>query len=121
MDLLTEARHRELRDRFGRLPEPARSLLRLKELRLLAEEGGIEQLQVKGAEASFRFAAGREPSRETVQALVRAVPAQLSFQADGREGLRIRLRADEGLLDAAEALLRACGASDTVMDSHPVR
>jgi transcription-repair coupling factor (superfamily II helicase) len=110
----------ELRDRYGRLPEPARNLVRLKGVRLLAESGGVEQLRIRGSEATLRFAAGREPGPEVVTEMVRDTPADLSFQADGREGLRILLRAREGhdAWEAAEALLRATGASDTLHVSH---
>ncbi|HMB70681.1 MAG TPA: transcription-repair coupling factor [bacterium] len=111
----------ELRDRFGRLPEPAVSLLRLKEIRILAEEAGVERLKVRGQEAVLRFADGREPGREAVQRLVRDVPARLAFQADGREGLRVQIRADDGsALGAVEALLRACLPSDTLIVSESV-
>jgi len=111
----------ELRDRFGRLPEPAVSLLRLKEIRILAEEAGVERLKVRGQEAVLRFADGREPGREAVQRLVRDVPARLAFQADGREGLRVQVRADDGsALGAVEALLRACLPSDTLIVSESV-
>ena len=110
----------ELRDRYGRLPDPARSLIRLKEIRLLAEGGGVERLRVRGDEASIRFLPGREPGAEVVKEMVRSVSAELSFQADGPEGLRIRLRASssEQTMDATEALLRATGASDNLVVSH---
>ncbi|MGH2570282.1 MAG: transcription-repair coupling factor, partial [bacterium] len=110
----------ELRDRYGRLPDPARNLVRLKGVRLLAEAGGVEQLRIRGNEATLRFAAGREPGPEVVTEMVRDTPADLSFQADGREGLRILLRAREGhdAWEAAEALLRAASASDTLRVSH---
>ena len=41
----------ELRDRFGRLPERAVNVLKLKELRLLAEWGGVEWVRVRGGAA----------------------------------------------------------------------
>jgi transcription-repair coupling factor (superfamily II helicase) len=110
----------ELRDRYGRMPEPARNLLRLKEVRLLAEGGGVEDVRIRSDEATFRFARGREPSQEVVKVMVRDVPASLSFQADGREGLRILLRPAAGhdSWEGAEALLRAASASDTLTVSH---
>ena len=109
----------ELRDRYGRLPEAARNLIRLKEMRLLAEEAGVEKVHVRQGEGLLAFAIGREPARDTVERMVKEVPAELAFQADSREGLRIRVRTPEGsVLDAAEALLRVAGASDTLMVSH---
>jgi transcription-repair coupling factor (superfamily II helicase) len=111
----------ELRDRFGRLPEAAASLLRLKELRLLAEDAGVEYLKQRDDGALVRFVAGREPAREALHALVAAVPAQLSFQADGRAGLRILVSDAEGsTLDATAALLRACSSSVSLVASQAV-
>jgi transcription-repair coupling factor (superfamily II helicase) len=110
----------ELRDRYGRLPEAAQNLLRVKEVRLLAEAAGVEHVRIRAHEATFRFVAGREPGPEIVKEIVRASPASLSFQADGREGLRILLRPPEGqdAWQSSEALLRAAGASDTLHVSH---
>jgi transcription-repair coupling factor (superfamily II helicase) len=112
----------ELRDRYGRLPEPARNLVELKEMRIRAEAGGVEKVRVRGAEADFRFARGREPGPEHLETFVKEVPGELSFRADGREGLRVHLEADSPA-DArrgALALLRVAGASDTVSVSHEV-
>jgi len=110
----------ELRDRYGRIPEPAENLLRLKELRLLAEGGGVEELKVRPDAATIRFAAGREPAQDVVKEMVRDVPASLSFQADGREGLRILLSPGVGhdAWEGTEALLRAANGSDTLIVSH---
>jgi transcription-repair coupling factor (superfamily II helicase) len=116
-----EALAAELRDRFGRLPAAAASLLRLKELRLLAEEAGVEYVKARDETALVRFAGGREPAREALHALVAAVPARLSFQADGREGLRIQLSGAVGsTLDATAALLRACVSSVSLIPSQVV-
>jgi transcription-repair coupling factor (superfamily II helicase) len=110
----------ELRDRYGRLPEPAEHLLTLKELRLLAEAGGVEWVRLKGEVADFRFAEGREPGPDSMKRMMEIESAELSFRADGREGLRIRLESSSasGAREASRALLRAVGASDTVFVSH---
>ena len=111
----------ELRDRYGRLPSAAVQLLKLKELRwLLAEAAGVAEIRVRGAEAALRFHEGRTPAPQVVQEMVRSVAADLSFAADGREGLRVAVKASaEGpLLESVEALLRVTGASDTLTVSH---
>jgi transcription-repair coupling factor (superfamily II helicase) len=110
----------ELRDRYGRLPEEARNLVRLKELRILAEESGVEEVRARGGEATVRFGLDREPSPETVKEMIRSTSVDLSFQADSREGLRVRLRADDdaAVVDALGALLRAGGAEGTLIVSH---
>ncbi len=112
----------ELRDRYGRLPAPARNLALLKEMQLLAEAGGIERVQVRSDQAWFGFERGREPGRAVLEKLVRTVPGEFSFQADGPEGLRVRLvaPADGNAVEAARGLLRAVCASDTVNVSHVV-
>jgi transcription-repair coupling factor (superfamily II helicase) len=104
----------ELRDRYGRLPEPARSLLRLKELRLMAEAAGVEELKVRSGEAALRFDPARSPSPERVKEIVRVVPGELSFRAGRDGGLSVRVRVGENgpPIEAVELLLRAAVASD---------
>ncbi len=101
----------ELRDRYGRLPAPALHLLHLKELRLLAEIGGIEEVKVRGRTATLRFVAGREPGPDVMKRIVHEVPGEMSFQADGRDGLRLKLEAPAGedALAGAARLLEAVG------------
>ena len=87
---------------------------------LLAEGGGVERLRVRGEEADLRFHPGREPTSDVVKEMVKSVPGELSFQADGREGLGIRLRvsAAEETVEAVAVLLRAACASATFAVSH---
>ena len=110
----------ELRDRYGRLPEPARHLLKVKELRLLAEASGVDELRAREGAFALGFHEDRLPAQAVVREIVRQVPAQLSFSTEGRTGLRIAGRADgvEALLDALEALLRVTSASDTLSVSQ---
>ena len=114
---------RELRDRYGRLPEEAESLLELKELRILAERGGVERVKVRGEEAELQFARGREPSPESLKRVVESTRGSLSFRADGPDGLRVRIRTDEpdGAQQAAAAVLRVVGGSDTLIASRGLR
>jgi transcription-repair coupling factor (superfamily II helicase) len=111
----------ELRDRYGRLPTPALNLLHLKELRLLAEAGGVEEVKVRATEALCRFPAGREPGPPVMKRLVHEVPGDMSFQADGRDGLRLRLVAsgDVGPLQAVATLLRIVGAAEPASVPDP--
>jgi hypothetical protein len=53
--------------------------------------------------------------------LVHEVPGALSFQADGRDGLRLRMVAsgDAGPLESVAALLRIVGAADPVPVPDP--
>jgi transcription-repair coupling factor (superfamily II helicase) len=103
----------ELVDRYGRLPEPARHLLKIKELRVLAEAAGVGEMSAREGSATIRFVAGREPRPDSLREMVRLVPGKISFRADGREGLRVVLEARdlERVLEGVEALLRVGGAS----------
>ncbi len=103
----------ELVDRYGRLPEPALHLLKIKELRVLAESAGVDELRARAGSAALRFIPGREPRPDSLREIIRLVPEKISFRADGREGLRVVLEADglERVLAGVEALLRVCGAS----------
>ncbi|GJM43646.1 MAG: transcription-repair-coupling factor [Gemmatimonadota bacterium] len=98
----------ELRDRYGRLPEPAENLLLLKEMRVLAETAGVEEVRARGREGLCGFATGREPGPEVVKRIVHEVPGRISFQADGREGLRVLIAAEpeQEALASVLALLR---------------
>jgi transcription-repair coupling factor (superfamily II helicase) len=110
----------ELRDRYGRLPEAAEHLLKIKELRLLAETAGVAELRARDTRAALRFHDGRAPRAPVVHEMVRLVPAELSFFADGREALRIGVEADgaDALLASVEALLRVACGSDTLSVSQ---
>ncbi len=50
----------ELRDRFGPLPEPARNLLALLRVKVLARGCGLAAVTVRGGKVEFLAAAGRE-------------------------------------------------------------
>jgi len=110
----------ELRDRYGRLPEPALHLLKLKELRLLAEAAGVAELAVRGDRASLSFHEGHVPPAPKVHEMVRSVAAELSFASDGREALRIAVRADaiDDVLAGVEDLLRVACGTDTLTVSR---
>ena len=110
----------ELRDRYGRLPEEAHHLLKVKELRLLAEASAVEELRARDGRCVIKFHEGRTPPSPIVREMVRLVPAELSFFTEGRDGLRVEVKA-EGigeLLEGLEALLRVTSGSDTFSVSH---
>ncbi|HMB69605.1 MAG TPA: TRCF domain-containing protein, partial [bacterium] len=112
----------ELRDRYGRLPEPAENLLQLKELRILAEAGGVEEVRARGREGLCGFATGREPGPELVKRIVHEVPGQLSFQADGREGLRVLIAAEpeKDALGSVAEVLRLVAESVPAQEVAPL-
>ena len=84
----------ELRDRYGRLPEEAHHLLKVKELRLLAEASGVDELRARDGRCVIRFHEGRTPPSPIVREMVRLVPAELAFFTEGRDGLRVEVKAE---------------------------
>jgi transcription-repair coupling factor (superfamily II helicase) len=92
----------ELRDRFGPLPAPARNLLWVLRLRLLATAAGVGAIQAEGPAFVIRMLPGRELDR---QGLARRLP-------QGSTALSHQVRLDrESLGDGwREALVRALDA-----------
>ncbi len=110
----------ELVDRYGRLPEAAANLLEVKELRLLAEASGVSEFRARGGRAALAFHEGRAPRPPIVREMVRLTPAELAFFTEGRDGLRLEVKAEsvDDLLAALAALLRVTSASDTLSVSQ---
>jgi transcription-repair coupling factor (superfamily II helicase) len=110
----------ELRDRYGRLPVAAVHLLKVKELRIRAEEAGVSEIRARASDVSLRFHEGRAPTATIVREIVRGVPGEIAFFSEGRDVMRIGLKAPstDELLGSLDALLRVCGGSDTFSVSH---
>ena len=80
----------------------------------------MAEIRARGDRAVLKFHEGRTPEGSLVRELVRLVPAELSFFADGREAMRIGVKSDgpEELLEVTSALLRVLCGSDTLSVSH---
>ena len=88
----------ELRDRFGALPKPARVLLELTQLKILAARLGIEKLRIKKGELTAYFSDlyYNDKNQETLQKLVRSIqksaPGLLRFLQGKKFGFKFRLK-----------------------------
>lgn len=79
----------EVRDRFGRLPEPAEYLFKLAGLRVRARELEIREVQQSGSLLMVRFADGRGLSPEGLAGWSRVFGRRLTFSAV--QGLEVRI------------------------------
>lgn len=97
----------ELFDRFGELPLPARNLLRIARLRVLATELGIKKIGQGGQEVIIETAPGFPLKGEKLMLLAQEFPRRLGFSTAG--GLTIKFKAgdlrEESLLAELERLL----------------
>ncbi len=100
----------ELRDRFGRLPEPAVNLLAYVNLKLLGGRLGVERIQVKGDRLIAWFAGAADGNGRTVLERVKRVVEKSRFPVElvgSRElGFRAALPRKTPRLLAAEQFFR---------------
>ncbi|HKJ94859.1 MAG TPA: TRCF domain-containing protein, partial [Gammaproteobacteria bacterium] len=100
----------EMIDRFGLLPEPARNLFRVTELKLRAQRLGIERLEAGPQGGVVEF--GDQP-RVDPGAIVRLVQEQPAvYRLEGQERLRFRLSTGD-----VEARLATVGQLIDTLDS----
>jgi transcription-repair coupling factor (superfamily II helicase) len=84
----------EMIDRFGPLPAPTRTLLCQTQLRLLASQIGIDQIDAGPSGARLQFAVENQVSPEKIIALIQR-PHSV-YQLDGGQRLRIRQDLPDG-------------------------
>ncbi len=96
----------ELIDRFGKLPEPAQTLLMTHRLRLIAEPLGIVKIDVSENQALLQFGpkANVDPLR-----IIELVQRQRHIKLSGQDRLRIEITAPQlsARADAVRAVLRS--------------
>ncbi len=88
----------EMKDRFGRLPDPVRILFDLVSIRRTAAEIGLRQLMVQGKEMTMTYRNGLYPSRERIARVTDDPALEIEFP-HGEGGFRIRA----GLTGKSEA------------------
>lgn len=89
-----DAMAEELRDRFGPLPEPAQRLLDIARLRLAAAKLGADRLEWRGSQIRLWWPEGRDPSRQTLEHLIRSMALPLEFVAGKRFAATVSLGRD---------------------------
>jgi transcription-repair coupling factor (superfamily II helicase) len=83
----------EMIDRFGLLPEPAKNLFRLTELKLRAERLGVNKLEAGPRGGVMVFSPEPNVDPGTVVRLVQEQPAV--YRLEGQERLRFRIETDD--------------------------
>lgn len=85
-----ERMEEELKDRFGRIPKPTRSLLDIVAIKVLARRMGISSVAIQDSYLILEYPPGKKLSLEELRSLVNKVSAPLEFLS--REGLGVRVR-----------------------------
>lgn len=97
----------ELFDRFGELPLPARNLIRIASLRVMATELGIKKIAQTGKEVTIETSPDFPLKGEKLILLAQEFPRRLSFSTAG--GLTIKCKVgdltEESMLEGLERLL----------------
>jgi len=108
-----EAVREELRDRFGPLPDDARRLLLVSELRALGSRAGLEMVLVKGDEARLTFRRDATPRLARLTAALDAVQFEAEVRRAAPLSLRLRRLGGEAI---GPGLVRALSA--VLADAH---
>ena len=101
----------ELKDRFGRLPEPAKNLLGLVSLRLLGSALGLQKLKVSLKESRAKFIDEIQPTngktfKEWIGTLVQHAPYPIEFFQNDGLGFCISPPKNKPMLDSTIELLK---------------
>ncbi len=80
----------EMQDRFGRLPQPARSLMYIMEIKIMARQLGLASVQLEQSRFRLAFLPDRPVSPADIEKMVEQCSTQLDF--DLGEQLKIEVR-----------------------------
>ena len=80
----------EMQDRFGRLPQPARSLMHIMEIKIMARQLGLASVQLEQSRFRLAFPPDRPIAPADIQKMVERCSAQLDF--DLGEQLKIEVQ-----------------------------
>ena len=69
----------EMQDRFGRLPQPARSLMHIMEIKIMARQLGLASVQLEQSRFRLAFPPDKPISPADIQKMVERCSAQLDF------------------------------------------
>ncbi|MYK40896.1 MAG: transcription-repair coupling factor, partial [Gemmatimonadetes bacterium] len=69
----------EMQDRFGRLPQPARSLMHIMEIKIMARQLGLASVQLEQSRLRLAFPSDKPVSPADIQKMVEQCSAQLDF------------------------------------------
>ncbi len=87
----------EMGDRFGRLPQPARSLMHIMEIKVMARQLGVESAQLAKSRLRLAFPAERQVSPVDIQRMVEKCSTQLDFDLGERLSIEIQVQGRDEL------------------------
>ncbi|GIW44677.1 MAG: transcription-repair-coupling factor [Candidatus Binatia bacterium] len=100
----------ELRDRFGPIPPPVDSLLRVMDLRRILKLHKVERLKVSGPQVTLQFHHQANVDVQRLIALVRSGKGRFAIPADFQLRFDAEARDSDGLLaEIADVVLRVSG------------
>ena len=79
-------------DRFGRLPQPARSLMHIMEIKIMARQLGLENVQLEKNHLRLSFPENRQISPVDIQRMVEKCSTQLNFDLDAQLKIAIQMQ-----------------------------
>jgi transcription-repair coupling factor (superfamily II helicase) len=74
----------EMEDRFGRLPDPTKSLIHIMEIKIMARQMGLESIQLEKKRFVMAFPLEREVTPNDIQQLVEKCSSPLDFDLGER-------------------------------------
>ena len=89
--------HEEMKDRFGRLPQPARSLMHIMEIKVMARQLGVESAQLEKSRFRLAFPAERQVSPVDIQRMVEKCSTQLDFDLGERLSIEVQVQGRDEL------------------------
>jgi transcription-repair coupling factor (superfamily II helicase) len=97
----------EMIDRFGLLPEPAKNLMAIAQLRQRAQAMGIERIEAGPGGGLVQFSNAPQVDAGALVRMVQEQPAV--YRLEGQERLRFRLETEtpEARIEAIEQMLQA--------------
>lgn len=96
----------EMIDRFGLLPIPAKHLLRVVELKLIAESLGIHKITAGAHQATIEFKETPLINLEVLIRLIQSDPAHYQMNGPSRLQYKFKQTAPEARLDGVAILLQ---------------
>jgi transcription-repair coupling factor (superfamily II helicase) len=80
----------EMRDRFGPLPQPCKTLLQTVALRILARKAMVQTITIRGRTVEMEFYPDWTITRKEVEKLVRRTPFSIEFFERNSSGIRFQ-------------------------------
>ena len=87
----------EMKDRFGRLPTPARSLMHIMEIKVMARQLGTESVQLDKGRFRLAFPAERQVSPVDIQRMVEKCTTQLDFDLGEKLHIEVQVKGRDEL------------------------